>query len=69
MNDTAYEIAILGDVSDVDRDRLRESLRSLIEDFELEFDFDVGVRTAAELGERNIKAASAAAYFLESRHH
>lgn len=60
----AYEIVILGDVPEQDRERLRETLNSLTSDFELALDKDVGVRNSATLDQRNVKAATAAAYFF-----
>lgn len=58
-----YELAVLGDIADAERDRLRTTITALVEDFGLEVGKDVAIRDRTTFGERNTHAAFATAYF------
>lgn len=58
-----YEIAILGSVSPENRDRLTETIRGMIEDFDLALGQDVLIHNSATVGQRDKAAAFAAVYF------
>lgn len=58
-----YEIAILGSVSPENRDTLTETIRGMIEDFDLAVGQDVFIHDAGTVGQRDKGAAFAAVYF------
>jgi hypothetical protein len=58
-----YEIAILGSVSTEDRARLTETIRGMIDDFDLAIGQDVLLHDSATVGQRDKGAAFAAVYF------
>lgn len=58
-----YEIGLLGDVTDKDRDTLVAAIAKLIADFDLEIGRDVMIRTGDAFAGRDSHAATAAAYF------
>lgn len=58
-----YEIAILGSASHDNRVRLTETIRSMIEDFDLTLGQDVLIHNSATVGHRDKGAAFAAVYF------
>ncbi len=58
-----YEIGILGDVTDADRDTLVATIVKLVADFDLEVGRDVMVRTGDAFDEREGTAATAVVYF------
>ena len=58
-----YEIGLLGDVTDVDRDTLVATIAKLIADFDLEVGREVMIRIGGSFDERNGHAATAVAYF------
>ncbi len=58
-----YEIGLLGDVTEVDRDTLVATIVKLIADFDLEVGREVMIRNAGSFAERNGHAATAVAYF------
>lgn len=58
-----YEIGLLGDVTDADRDTLIATITKLIADFDLEIGREVMIRSGDSFGERNGHAATAVAYF------
>ena len=60
---STYEIGLLGDVTDSDRDALVAAMTKLIADFDLEIGRDVMIRVGNSFDERERHAASAAAYF------
>ncbi len=60
---STYEIGLLGDVTDADRDTLAAAITKLIADFDLEIGRDVMIRVGNSFDEREGHAASAAAYF------
>ena len=60
---STYEIGLLGDVTDADRDTLVAAIAKLIADFDLEVGRDVMVRVGDAFDEREGRAATAAAYF------
>lgn len=60
---STYEIGLLGDVTDADRDTLVAAITKLIADFDLEVGRDVMIRVGASFDEREGHAATAAAYF------
>lgn len=60
---STYEIGLLGDFTDGDRDTLTAALSRLIADFDLQIGRDVVVRTGHTFEERDLHAATAAAYF------
>lgn len=61
-----YELAILGDVSKDERDRLTSTLTSLIADFGLRVGESIMIRDADSLAERDTHAAFVATYFGRS---
>jgi hypothetical protein len=63
-----YELAILGSVSEQDQATLSETLTSMLTEFNLTMGKDVVIRNAETFSERNIKAATAVAYFGGSPH-
>lgn len=58
-----YELAILGDATTDERDRLTKTIASLLVDFGLTVGPGVAIRTGVDVAGRNIHASSAAAYF------
>lgn len=58
-----YELAIVGDVTPTERARLTQTLTGMLSAFDLNIGQDVVLRDARGLGERDIRAATAAAYF------
>lgn len=60
---STYEIGLLGDVTDADRDTLVAAITKLIADFDLEVGRDVMIRVGNSFDEREGHAATAAAYF------
>ena len=58
-----YEIGLLGDVTDADRDILLATIKKLITDFDLEIGREVMIRSGGSFDERDRHAASAVAYF------
>lgn len=58
-----YEIGLLGDATDVDRDTLVATIAKLIVDFDLEVGREVMIRNKGSFDERNGHAATAVAYF------
>lgn len=60
---STYEIGLLGDVTDVDRDTIAATIRNLVADFDLDVGRDVMVRVGDKFDERDLRAATAAAYF------
>jgi TIR domain len=60
---STYEIGLLGDVTDADRDTLGAAITKLIADFDLEVGRDVMIRVGDSFDKRELHAASAAAYF------
>ncbi|MGH7098658.1 MAG: toll/interleukin-1 receptor domain-containing protein [Stellaceae bacterium] len=60
---STYEIGLLGDVTDADRDTLVAAIAKLIADFDLEVGRDVMIRVGDAFDEREGHAATAAAYF------
>lgn len=58
-----YEIGLLGDVSDGDRETLVAAISKLIADFELEIGRDVMIRAGDAFEDRDSRAATAVAYF------
>ena len=60
---STYEIGLLGDVTEADRDTLVAGLSRLIADFDLEIGRDVMIRTGDAFDGRDRHAATAAAYF------
>lgn len=63
-----YELAIVGDATPDERIRLLRTLTDMVSGFDLAIGREVLVRDAAGLGERDIRAATAAAYFGGARH-
>ena len=60
---STYEIGLLGDVTDADRDALAAAITKLIADFDLEVGCNVMIRVGDSFDERELHAATAAAYF------
>ena len=60
---STYEIGLLGDVTDADRDTLVAAITKLIADFDLQIDRDVMIRVGSAFDGRDRSAATAAAYF------
>jgi len=60
---STYEIGLLGDVTDSDRDALIATLTKLTADFKLRIGQDVMIRVGPGFGERDHSAATTAAYF------
>lgn len=60
---STYEIGLLGDVKDAERDMLVAALTRLIADFDLEVDREVKVRVGEDFEQRDKHAATVAAYF------
>ncbi|OUS06317.1 molecular chaperone Tir [Rhodobacterales bacterium 52_120_T64] len=58
-----YELAILGSVTEDQRDTLVKTLSSMVEEFDLALDDDVRIYGPDTLHDRNIYAAFSAAYF------
>ena len=58
-----YEIGLLGDVTDGDRETLVAAIAKLIADFELEIGRDVMIRAGDAFEGRDSRAATAVAYF------
>lgn len=58
-----YEIGLLGDMSDVDRDTLIATMTKLLADFDLEVGREVMIRSGSSFDERDGHAATAVAYF------
>lgn len=63
-----YELAIVGDATPDERTRLTRTLTDMVNAFGLAVGRDVMVRDAEMLGERDIRAATAAAYFGGANH-
>jgi hypothetical protein len=60
---STYEIGLLGDATDADRDTLVAAITKLIADFDLEVGRDVMIRRGDIFDQRERPAATAAAYF------
>lgn len=60
---STYEIGLLGDATDADRDTLVTAITKLVADFDLEVGRDVMIRVGDPFEEREKHAATAAAYF------
>lgn len=60
---STYEIGLLGDVTDADRDTLVAAITKCIADFDLQIDRDVMIRLGSAFDGRDRSAATAAAYF------
>ena len=58
-----YEIGLLGDVTDADRDTLITTITKLIADFDLEIGREVIIRGGGSFDERDSHAATVVAYF------
>ena len=63
-----YEIGLLGDVTDADRNALFVTVTNLIADFDLEVGRDVMIRSRDSFDERDRHAATAVAYFGGAAH-
>lgn len=63
-----YEIGLLGDVTDADRNALFVTVTNLITDFDLEVGRDVMIRSGDSFHELNRHAATAVAYFGGAAH-
>jgi hypothetical protein len=60
---STYEIGLLGDVTDADRDTLVAAITNLIADFDLEVGGDVMIRVGDSFEKRDGHGATVAAYF------
>lgn len=60
---TVYELAILGNATEDDRERLSRTIAELVDGFGLVVGSDVVIHDGASVGNRNVRAAFAAAYF------
>lgn len=58
-----YELAILGDATDVQRSQLATTVQEMVTDFGLRIDVDVVVHDGDSIGGRDRHAAFAAVYF------
>jgi predicted TIM-barrel fold metal-dependent hydrolase len=64
-----YELAILGDATDVQRSQLATTVQEMVTDFGLRIDVDVVVHYGDSIGGRDRHAAFAAVYFGGDRSH
>jgi len=63
-----YELLILGNVEVVQRDRLTNTIKEMIDGFGLDEGRDFSIRTGGYTADREIKSATAAAYFGGAQH-
>jgi hypothetical protein len=58
-----YELAVLGDATDDERGHLSDTLRGMLDGFGLDFGVGVILRSGADIEQRDVRSATAAAYF------
>ncbi|MGE3993034.1 toll/interleukin-1 receptor domain-containing protein [Pseudorhodoplanes sp.] len=58
-----YELAILGEATPQERDRITQTIAEMVSDFGLKIGDDVLIHDASSVGARDLRAAFAAAYF------
>ncbi|WP_420560555.1 toll/interleukin-1 receptor domain-containing protein [Tepidicaulis sp.] len=58
-----YELAILGDATSEERERLTKTIANMLDAFDLRVGCDISIRDGEEICQRDLRAATVAAYF------